>query len=38
MKILEINGKEFEINFTPFEAKGFKFDETNLTECNLIGE
>ena len=36
--VVSINGKKFEINFTPFEAKGFKFDETNLTECNLIGE
>jgi len=35
---LSINGKEFEINFTPFEAKGFRFNGKNLIECNLIGE
>ena len=35
---ITINGKEFEISFTPFEAKGFILDNGNLKECNLIGE
>lgn len=35
---LSLNGKEFQINFAPFEAKAFIFDGTNLAECNLIGE
>ena len=36
--LISMNGKEFEITFTPFEAKGFKSDGKSLTECNLIGE
>ncbi len=35
---ITINGKEFEISFTPFEAKGFILKDNNIKECNLLGE
>ena len=35
---ISINGKELEIKFTPFEAKGFILKDNNIKECNLIGE
>ncbi len=35
---LFINGKVKEINFTPFEAKGFVLSNNHLRKCNLIGE
>ena len=35
---ISINGKDYEITFTPLEAKGFIINNNNLKECNLIGE
>ena len=35
---ITINGKNFNIEFTPFEAKGFILDNNSLTECNLLGK
>ena len=35
---ISINGKDTEIVFAPFEAKGFTANKNGIKECNLTGE